>query len=159
MADTTYTPIQRKFYQVAKLLVEIRLLAEKQGAAYRADNRLPIARSYENIASGLRENVGVGSLDTLVRILEHESSDFYKPELATTDEEVKESMTNLLRYVNSHRPEALARITEEYVMGNEKKVTDEAGRAERQKEWTEQFGDHSECPVCGTACEMLFVEE
>ena len=32
-------------------------------------------------------------------------------------------------------------------------------RAARQKEWNEQFDDHSECPHCGTACEMLFVEE
>jgi hypothetical protein len=37
------------------------------------------------------------------------------------------------------------------------KVSDER-RAELQKEWTEQFGDHSECSVCGTACEMMFVE-
>ncbi len=30
--------------------------------------------------------------------------------------------------------------------------------AELQTEWTDQFGDHSECPVCGTACEMLYME-
>lgn len=30
--------------------------------------------------------------------------------------------------------------------------------AQRQAEWDTEFGDHSECPVCGTACEMLFVD-
>jgi hypothetical protein len=31
--------------------------------------------------------------------------------------------------------------------------------SELQKQWNEEFGDHTECPVCGTACEMLFVRE
>lgn len=118
--DTTYTPIQRKFYQVARLLVEIRLLAAKQGAAYRADNRLPIARQYENIAHSLQDNMAGQSLGSMVNILEKESGEFYKNDITVTDAEIKAAMTDLLRYVNAHRPEALARITEEYVLGNEK---------------------------------------
>ena len=35
---------------------------------------------------------------------------------------------------------------------------DEAAKKLRQKEWDDEFGDHCECPICGTACEMLFVE-
>jgi hypothetical protein len=36
--------------------------------------------------------------------------------------------------------------------------TEKAVKELRQKEWDEEFGEHCECPVCGTACEMLFVE-
>ena len=145
------TPIQKKFFQAAKLLVEIRLLAAKQGAAYRAENKLALARSYENTAHELQDNISLGSLDGMVRCLEHDANDFYKPDLTVTEAEVQESMTNLLRYVNSHRPTELARLTEEFVMGT-------PDREKLQAEWTADFGDHSECPVCGTACEMLYVE-
>lgn len=39
-----------------------------------------------------------------------------------------------------------------------RKDEEEKKRDARQKEWNEQFDDHTECPVCGTACEMLFME-
>jgi ssDNA-binding Zn-finger/Zn-ribbon topoisomerase 1 len=38
------------------------------------------------------------------------------------------------------------------------KVGGTEGREEREKEWVDNFGDHAECPVCGTDCYMMFIE-
>jgi hypothetical protein len=148
------TPIQKNFYRIAKLMVETRLLAAKQGAAYRAEGNLPIARSYEHIAHDLQDNMGGNSLQSLVRHLESEQDGIYKPSFTVTEDEIQADMTNVLRYVNSHRSPEKSRLMDEYILG----IKPKQSREELQAEWTEQFGEHTECKECGTQCEMLFME-
>lgn len=148
------TPIQKKFYLIAKLTSEIRLLAAKQGAAYRADNKLALARGYERMASELGDNMAGSSLQSMVRHIEVEQDANYKPELTVTETEVQADLENVLRYVNSHRPADKPKLMDEYILG----IKPKESREELQKQWDTDFPEHSECSVCGTACEMLFVE-
>jgi hypothetical protein len=148
------TPIQKNFYRIAKLIAENRLLAAKQGAAYRAEGKLALARSYDRMASELADNVAGNSLQSLCRHFEVEQDANYKSELTVTQDEVQADLENVLRYVNSHRTPDKPRLMDEYILG----IKPKESREELQKQWTEQFGEHSECPECGTACEMLYVE-
>jgi len=148
------TPIQKNFYLIAKLIAENRLLAAKQGAAYRAEGKLALARGYDRMASELQDNVAGNSLQSLCRHFEVEQDANYKPELTVTADEIQADLANALRYVNSHRSPDKPRLMDEYILG----IKPKESREELQKQWDTDFPEHSECSVCGTACEMLFVE-
>ena len=90
------TPIQAKFLQALTILSEIREEAKRQGAAFRAENNLPVARYFERMAGELDDNVSM-SMTSLAAHLER--GPVFKEGLAPSAEEVSKSMEFLLRYV------------------------------------------------------------
>jgi hypothetical protein len=44
-------------------------------------------------------------------------------------------------------------------LGPEEVYPDCGHPPDRAKQWVEEFGDHDSCPVCGTDCQSLFVDD
>ena len=93
------TPIQEKIYSAMRTLSSIRELAKLQGAAFRAENKLALARYYENLAHDLSDNTSI-SQSTLAHHLEGTTE--FKSEVIVHSEDVLKSMENVLRYLPAY---------------------------------------------------------
>ncbi len=100
--------IQKRMLEIARLIGEIRVLAQKNADHYNAiPGERALARYYENLKGDLGDNRAGHSLENYLRYCEGEGraviEDF-------TQEEVMKNLEYVLRYINSYIPKDKPRI-------------------------------------------------
>jgi hypothetical protein len=91
--------IQQKIDQALKLLIEVRLMARRQGEIYRSDHNLPIARYYEQLDNSLADNVSC-TISSLSRHLEGNPPVKNWSSPISQDDILKEA-EHIYRFINS----------------------------------------------------------
>ncbi len=100
--------IQKRFLEIARLIGEIRVLAQKNADHYNAiPGERARARYYENLKGDLADNRAGHSLEGYLR---HCEGDGHAVVEEFSPEEVQKSLEYVLRYVNSHIPKDKPRI-------------------------------------------------
>ncbi len=100
--------IQTRFLEIARLIGEIRVLAQKNADHYNAiPGERAKARAFENLKGDLADNRGGHSLENYLR---HCEGDGRAVVSEVSPQEVMKDLEFALRYVNSHIPNDKPRI-------------------------------------------------